>query len=73
MVQIRHLPDDIHRVLKIRAVKQGTSLSAFLVKELTRIAQTPSLEDMFDRIHQRDKVTIREDSLNAIQAERSAR
>ena len=73
MVQIRHLPDDIHKLLKLRAVNQGTSLSEYLVKELTLIAKTPLLEDVLDRIHNRDKVMTKEDSLKAVQAERATR
>ena len=70
MVQIRHLPDDVHKVLKIRALEQGTNLSAFLVRELTRIAKTPTLDDLLERIHQREKCVIQEDSLDALKAER---
>ena len=73
MVQIRHLPDDIHKLLKLRTVNQGTSLSEYLVKELTLIAKTPLLEDVLDRIHNRDKVMTKEDSLKAFQVERATR
>ena len=34
MIQIRNVPDDIHRELKVRAARSGMSLSDFLNVEL---------------------------------------
>jgi plasmid stability protein len=38
MIQIRNVPDDVHRELKVRAARAGMSLSDFLNAELMRIA-----------------------------------
>jgi plasmid stability protein len=73
MIQIRHLPDAIHKRLKIRAMEQGTSLSEYLVRELTRIAETPTLDEALQRIRERGQVAVKEDSLDALHAERSGR
>ncbi len=72
MVQIRHLPDDVHKQLKIRAIQHGTSLSEYLAKELTRIANTPLLDEVLERIQQREQVVLSEDSASAVRAERDA-
>jgi plasmid stability protein len=37
MIQIRNVPDDVHRELKVRAARAGMSLSDFLNAELTRL------------------------------------
>ena len=41
MIQIRNVPDEVHQALKIRAAKEGMSLSDFLRREVTRVAARP--------------------------------
>ena len=53
MVQIRHVPEDVHRVLRARAAAHGQSLSDFLRVELTRIAARPTLDELAARIESR--------------------
>jgi plasmid stability protein len=50
MIQIRNVPDELHRKLRIRAAEAGTSLSDYLKTELARLAETPTLDEMLDRI-----------------------
>ena len=45
MIQIRNVPDEVHQALKIRAAKEGMSLSDFLRREVTRVADRPSLDE----------------------------
>lgn len=45
-IQLRHVPDALHRELKARAALAGLSLSAFLVEELRHIAQNTTSEQM---------------------------
>jgi plasmid stability protein len=44
MVQIRHVPDDVHRRLKARAAVAGMSLSDYLLAEVRRALERPTLE-----------------------------
>jgi antitoxin FitA len=53
MIQIRNVPDEIHQALKIRAAKEGMSLSDFLRREVTRVAEKPSLDEILERIRRR--------------------
>ena len=46
MIQIRNVPDDIHRELKVRAARVGMSLSDFLNAELGRLAERRPLEEL---------------------------
>ena len=57
MIQIRNVPDDIHRELKVRAARAGMSLSDFLNAELARLAARRPLEELiaeldFERVLQ---------------------
>lgn len=73
MIQIRHVPDDIHKLLKIRAVEQGLSLSDYLLRELTQMVKRPTLDDVLARIEKRASVEIEESSVDAVRAERETR
>lgn len=59
MIQVRDVPDDLHRRLKVRAAQEGISLSDYLKHELARIADTPTLDEMLERIRQREPVELK--------------
>ena len=73
MIQIRHVPDEIHRVLKSRAAKQAKSLSDYLLAELRLMAELPTLEEMHERLQQRSRVNPDVSSANLIREERDSR
>jgi hypothetical protein len=50
-VLVRDLPDPVHRELLRRAEREGRSLQQYLTGVLTRLAFTPTLDDVLDRIH----------------------
>ena len=52
-VLVRDLPDDVHSALRLRAEAAGQSLQQYLATELTRLASTPSLQDVLTRIGRR--------------------
>ena len=52
-VQVRGVPDDIHRELVRRAERAGQSLQQFLATQLALLAASPSLDDVLDRIEER--------------------
>ncbi len=45
MIQVRNVPDDIHRALKTRAAEKGMSLSEYCLTELEQLAKLPTLEE----------------------------
>jgi plasmid stability protein len=45
-VQIRNVPDDIHRTLRERAARLGVSLSDYLLREVVRVAERPEVADV---------------------------
>ena len=51
MIQIRNVPDDLHRKLKMRAAERGMSLSDYLLAEAERIAELPTPDEIKERLH----------------------
>jgi len=73
MIQIRNVPDAIHRVLKARAATEGMSLSDYLLLEIRRLAERPTLRELSERIKQREPVTLSISAAEIIRQERDFR
>ena len=58
LIQIRNVPDDVHRTLKSRAAARGTSLSDYILEEVTRVARTPTPDELFERIRARGPANV---------------
>jgi hypothetical protein len=56
MIQIRNVPDELHRSLKERAAREGTTLSDLILSELPRLARRPSPDELLERIQGRAPV-----------------
>lgn len=54
LIQIRDVPDDVHRTLKARAAARGTTLSDYLRVEIERVARTPTAEELEATLITRD-------------------
>jgi plasmid stability protein len=54
-LQIRHVPDDVHRVLKARAAMAGMSLSEFMLAELKRTTEQPTRDEVLDRLRRAER------------------
>lgn len=52
-ILVRDLPDETHALLQRRAQNQGQSLQQYLLGELKRLAERPSLDELIDRIERR--------------------
>jgi plasmid stability protein len=73
MIQLRHVPDDLHRTLKARAALQGLPLSEYLIREARRAAERPTPEELRRRLAERTSVKVRIGPAQAIRAERERR
>lgn len=60
MIQIRNVPDDLHRTLKVRAARAGMTLSDYLLSEIEQVAAKPTLAEMMERLRQREPVELDE-------------
>jgi plasmid stability protein len=72
MVQIRNVPDVLHRTLKGRAAHAGQTLSDYLLAELERLAARPTRDQMLARIHSRKRVTLKTPAAVIIREERES-
>jgi len=70
MIQIRNVPDALHRKLKSRAALAGTSLSEYLLNTIRELADVPTLDELRTRLARRSKITPSVTPTEAIRAER---
>ena len=74
MIQLRHVPDALHKRLKARAAQTGLSLSDFLIREVRKVAERPSPEELLARLAAKPPAgTLPESPAAAVRAERDAR
>jgi len=73
MIQIRNVPDALHRRLKARAAMAGMSLSDYLLNEMRRVAEKPSLDELRARLQERSAVTPSVAPADAVREERDSR
>jgi antitoxin FitA len=73
MIQIRHVPEDVHRRLKERAKREGMSLSDYLLQEVTLLSRQMSWEELFDEIDETDPTPTGIDWAEAVREGREER
>ncbi len=72
-VQLRKVPDDVHRRLKARAAMEGQSLSEYALGELRRSLERPTRRELIERVAARERAVVSEPAVDALRAERNAR
>ena len=50
MIQVRNVPDDVHRELKARAARQGMTLSDYVQRLIEDDLAVPTLEEGLERV-----------------------
>ncbi len=73
MIQLRHVPDDLHHKLKARAALSGLSLSDYLIREVRHAAERPTADELMRRLTERTPVFPEVSPAKAIRAERERR
>jgi antitoxin FitA len=59
MIQVRNVPDEVHRTLKVRAAAAGMSLSDYIKRDLVAAASGPSMEEIDARVRARGPSRVR--------------
>ncbi len=72
-LQIRDMPDELHRRLKARAALEGQSMSEYVLRELRRSLDIPTRQEMSERIAALDRIAVTESPADAVRAIRDAR
>jgi plasmid stability protein len=73
MIQIRNVPDALHRRLKSRAALVGMSLSDFLLREISEVVQRPTIEELRARLEHRTPSAPSVPPAQAVRDERDRR
>jgi len=56
MIQIRNVPEDVHRLLKVRAAQLGMSMSDYVLRELRHVLERPTREELLERLRTRSSI-----------------
>jgi hypothetical protein len=70
MIQIRHVPDALHRRLGARAALAGMTLSDYVRRELERSASQLSPAELRARLASMSRTKLQEHAVDAVRAER---
>lgn len=73
ILQIRNVPDDMHRTLKVRAAMAGMSLSEMVLAELRQAVEHPTRNEVLARIAAQPPATVDPTPAEAVRAERDRR
>jgi len=70
MIQIRNVPDEVHKKLKMRALEEGLTLSDLLAREARQLAERPTLAQMRARLLRRERVSLPESAAELVRGAR---
>jgi antitoxin FitA len=73
MIQLRNVPDALHRSLKARAALAGMSLSDYLLAEIREVAARPTLAEFRERLRTREPLAAPLDTARLVREERESR
>lgn len=73
MIQLRNVPEPLHRDLKVRAAQAGMSLSDYLLAEVRQMAERPTIEELRRRLESREPVRPTPSPAAAVRRERDRR
>lgn len=72
MIQIRNVPEQVHRVLKARSALLGKSLSDVILEELQAMAALPAPEELRQQLREVEPFKMKRSSAVLIRKERDA-
>jgi plasmid stability protein len=70
MIQIRNVPETLHRQLKSRAALAGMSLSDYLLNEIRQVTERPTIDELRARLRSLPEVTLSVPPAEMVRAER---
>lgn len=71
MIQIRHVPDSLHRQLRVRAARAGMSLSDYLRIELEQSLKRLTMDELREALDALEPVAVSESPVKALRRERA--
>ncbi len=73
MVQIRSVPQSLHRRLKARAALEGVSMSCYVLREIQKSLDRPTRQEILERLQATPVRRLKRSAAALIRAEREAR
>lgn len=73
MVQLRNVPDDVHRKLKVRAAGEGLTMSDYVLREVRKALERPTREELLARLAARPIRRLRSSPTAVLRRERERR
>ena len=73
MVQIRNVPAELHRRLKVRAAIEGVSMSEFVLREVRKALDRPTRQEVLDRLRAKPVPRLRHSAADLLRSERDTR
>jgi len=73
MIQIRDVPDRIHTTLKVRAAREGMSLSDYIKRELEHVAERPTMREWLELTRQAEPIPAKRSAAQIVRELRDAR
>jgi plasmid stability protein len=73
MIQVRHVPEQVHSTLKARAAREGMSLSDFIKRELERAAERPTMTEWLERTLQAKPIATKQTAAQIMRELRDTR
>jgi plasmid stability protein len=70
MIQIRNVPDDLHRALKSKAAQRGTTLSDYLLQMAERESKRLSWEEIDERLRAHRRASLGTEAADVIREAR---
>lgn len=73
MLQVRDVPEPVHRALRERAARRGKSLSAYVLEQLEQLTREQPLEEWLEDLHRQPRVHLRSSPARLVRRERDGR
>ena len=73
MIQIRNVPESLHRSLEARAAMAGMPISAYLLDHIVALASVPTPHEITARLERLEPVTPHENAAEALRRTRNER
>jgi antitoxin FitA len=68
MIQLRNVPDELHKKLKVRAAEAGMSLSDYILKDVNARAAQPTMKEWLKKYKRRKPIITKESTLETLRA-----
>jgi antitoxin FitA len=73
LIQVRNVPEELHRRLKARAAIEGTSMSELVLRELRKALDRPTRQEVLQRLASQPPRRLKSAPAEVIRRERESR